>query len=61
MKKLALVALLSAVGLANAGGNYGSLTYDVKDKQKMAQILNQYYNKKTPEIQKEIDKYLHAV
>ena len=29
--------------------------YDVKDKQKMAQILNQYYNKKTPEIQKEID------
>ena len=37
------------------------LLRSVRDKQKIAQILNQYHNKKTPEIQKEIDKYLHAV
>ena len=31
------------------------------DKQKMAQVLNHYHTKKTPEIQELIDKYLHEL
>jgi len=46
--------------------NISKLSYDTvhslmkyaKHKPKIAQIINKYHTKKTPEIQKEIDKYL---
>ena len=41
---------------------YYLLQYQTKeDKIKIAQIINRYHTKKTPEIQKEIDKYLHEL
>ena len=38
--------------------NVLAIFYHITDKPKMAQIINKYHTKKTPEIQKEIDKYL---
>ena len=38
--------------------NVEKLLRDSKDKPKLAQILNKYHTKKTPEIQEILDKYL---
>ena len=38
-----------------------NLLLKATDKDKMAQIINQYHKKKTPEIQKILDKYLHEI
>lgn len=38
MKKVLVLATLLAAGLAQAGGNYASITYDEKDKQNANQI-----------------------
>ena len=39
-------------------GNVSDLLRDATDKDKMAQIINKYHTKKTPEIQEIIDKYI---
>ena len=39
-------------------GNVSDLLRDATDKDKMAQIINKYHTKKTPEIQELIDKYI---
>ena len=38
MKKFLLLAVLLAAGVAQAGGNYASITYDEKDKQNATQM-----------------------